>query len=231
MVRVTFALLVVLGVTAAVLRTVAPDDLFARMEPVRARLFRALNATEPEPARRAAFLAEGDRKFATQRTITLVHILTGAGFLALAPLQLMRRVRLRRPQLHRVTGRIAITLALTSGIIGLFFGLWQPLAGAAEQVIVGVVGLVLVSAIGLAFRHIRAGRVAAHREWMLRAIAAALAIASVRVVALPLDLVLAPRGVAPRIIFVLALWIGWVGTLAAAEWWIRSTRPRTAGAV
>ena len=64
-------------------------------------------------------------------------------------------------------------------------GLKQPLAGAAEQVIISAAGLLLLVAVCLALFHIRAGHIGTHREWMLRAIGAALGIASVRIVALP----------------------------------------------
>jgi len=203
--RGVFALLVLIGLTSAILRLVAVEDIFARMERPRALMMDALGVTDPSPAWRAAFVASADQKFSAHRTTTLLHILTGAGFLALVPLQLMRRVRTRTPKIHRVCGRVAIVLASASGLTGLFFGLKQPLAGAAEQVIISAVGVFLLAAVCLAFLHIRAGRVARHREWMLRAIAAALGIASVRIVALPLDLTLAPRGVDPPVIFGLAL--------------------------
>lgn len=158
-IRVNFALLVSLGVAAAVLRVLAPDDLIGRMERVRARTIVVLGVTQPAPERRAQFVAEADGKFAAHRTITRVHVLTGAGFLALASLKVSHRVRLRRPRTHRVSGRVAIILAWLSGLTGLFFGLWQPLAGLAEQVIVGAVGLFLLASVSLAFHHIRAGRV------------------------------------------------------------------------
>ena len=94
-----------------------------------------------------------------------------------------------------------------------------------------MVGLFLLTAVSLAFRHIRAGRVESHREWMLRGIAAAIAIASVRLVAIPLDLALTPRGVDVRVVFALSLWLGWILTMAGSEWWIRSTRARVHGAM
>jgi uncharacterized membrane protein len=224
LVRVVFVGLVLLGVTAAVLRLVAPNDLIARAEAARARVLKSVGVTQPAPDRRAAAVAEADGKFAANLAVTRIHVLAGAGFLALASLQLMRRVRSRTPRVHRVSGRFAILLAWLSGVTGLFFGLWQPLAGVAEQVIVGAAGLFLLVSVSIAFRHIRAGRVEAHREWMLRGIAAAVAIASVRLVSIPLDLVLTPRGVDIRVVFVLALWIGWGVTVAGAEWWIRGTR-------
>ncbi len=228
--RAVFALLVLLGLTSAVLRTISVESSFARMESLRAQMIDALGVTDPAPDRRAAFVAEADRKFASHRTTTLLHILTGAGFLALVPLQLSRRLRARNPRIHRVFGRVAICFASASGLTGLFFGLIQPIAGAAEQVIISAVGVFLLAAVWLALLHIRAGRVSEHREWMLRAIAAALSIATVRIVALPLDLTLAPRGVDPRVIFGLALGLGWGTTLAVAEWWIRATRRRPVAA-
>lgn len=120
--------------------------------------------------------------------------------------------------------------SIPSGLTGLFFFLWQPLAGIPEQLIVGVVGLFLLAAVTLAFRHIRAGRVDAHREWMPRGVAAALGIASVRLVAIPLDLALTPRGVDVTVIFALSLWLGWILSLAGIEWWTRSMRVQVHGA-
>lgn len=222
--RGILALLVLLGLTTAVLRSIAVTDLFARVNRVRAPMMGALGVTAPAAARRAAFLAKADGKFAAHRTTTLLHVLTGGGFLALVPLQLMRRVRTRSPRIHRVSGRVAILLAFASGLTGLFFGLIQPLAGPAEQLIVSAAGLFLLVSVCRAFLHIRAGDVAEHREWMLRASGAALGIAAIRIVGVPLDLTLAPRGVDPSVIFVLALWLGWGLTVAVTEWWIHTTR-------
>lgn len=231
LIRVVFALLVSIGIAAAVLRVLVPNDLISQMERVRARAIVVLGVTQPAPERRAQVATEADGKFAAHRTVTRVHVLTGAGFLALAALQVSRRVRRRTPRTHRVSGRVAIVLAWLSGLTGLFFGLWQPLAGIAEQVLVGAVGFFLLASVSLAFHYVRAGRVDAHREWMLRGMAAALAIASVRLVAIPLDLALTPRGVDVRLVFGLSLWLGWILTMAGSEWWIRSTRIRGHGAL
>lgn len=228
--RALFGFLVAVGLAGAMLRAVAIDDLLSRIEPVRGRVLAALALGDPAPEARAVIVAEADRKFASHRTATWLHIATGAGFLALAPLQLTRRLRQRSPRVHRVTGRVAIGLAGLAGLSGLYFGVLHPFAGIAEQVIVGAAGLALLTAVITAFVQIRAGRVAGHREWMLRAVAAAVAISSVRVVALPLDLVLSPRGVDVRTVFALSLWIGWLTTFAVAEWWIHATRPKSGGA-
>jgi len=82
----------------------------------------------------------------------------------------------------------------------------------------------LFLALARAVAAIRAGRVAAHREWMIRAFAVALGISTVRLVAAALDLVVSPYGVPLAPLFVASLWIGWGVTVAAAELWIRYTR-------
>jgi hypothetical protein len=72
------ALSVLIVVTTAVLRSIALEDLFARMQPVRAPMMDALGVTEPEPVRYAAFIARADGKFAAHRTSTLLRPLAVA---------------------------------------------------------------------------------------------------------------------------------------------------------
>jgi len=64
------------------------------------------------------------------------------------------------------------------------------------------------------------------RAWMIRALAVALGISTVRMVAPVLDIVLTQGGIGPRLIFGLSLWTGWAITIGAAELWIASTRFR-----
>ena len=79
-------------------------------------------------------------------------------------------------------------------------------------------------ALGWAFRAIRSGQVARHREWMIRAFAVAIGISSVRVCGAIVDLALTPAGFRPQELFVGSLWTGWAVTIYAAEIWIRRTR-------
>jgi hypothetical protein len=77
-----------------------------------------------------------------------------------------------------------------------------------------------------AYVAIRKGQIAIHREWMIRAYAAALAISMVRVIGGVMDvtrfMVNDLRGA-----FVLSIWSGWLITLAMAELWIRYSRARS----
>ena len=184
----------------------------------------ALELRDPEPATRAAEMARFDRNYARHPRAALGHVLPGALFLALAPLQFRGRLRARHPRLHRWTGRALLLAALASTGSALFFGLRTPFAGMAEAVPISIFGAVFLFALARAYAAIRAREVARHREWMIRAFAVAVGIATVRVVGFVLDLALTPLGVPVMTGFVMALWVGWVSSVVTAEAWIRHTR-------
>jgi hypothetical protein len=99
-----------------------------------------------------------------------------------------------------------------------------PFGGAAEGAAIVLFGGLLLVALARGVLAIRAGRAAEHREWMVRAFALSIAIAVVRIVALPIDVLLTPLGLRPGPIFAISVWAGWIMSLAAAEAWIRRTR-------
>ena len=100
----------------------------------------------------------------------------------------------------------------------------MPYGGPGEALAIAIFGGLLLVALTKAVVAIRDGRVAEHREWMLRAFAVALAIATVRIVAVPFDIAFTPLGLDPRRQFVLSVWTGWLITVGGAEVWIRRTR-------
>ena len=166
---------------------------------------------------------EFDRWFAAHPAHTLAHVVLGGLFLALAPLQFSSRVRERYVRFHRWSGRALIFAALTVGLSGLSLGAIFPYGGRAAAAAVFVAGTVFLFALVSAFKAIRRGDVARHREWMIRMFSIGLGIATVRVVGLLL-------GVVTRSSFSelagTAFWVGWLSTFAVAELWIRYTRPR-----
>jgi Predicted membrane protein (DUF2306) len=71
------------------------------------------------------------------------------------------------------------------GFTALFLRLVIPYSGDSERVVIaGFGGFYLVSLVG-GVAEIRAGRAARHREWMLRAFAVGLSIATMRVIFIP----------------------------------------------
>src|SRR5215472_11244974 len=63
-----------------------------------------------------------DANFLRHRVLTTVHIIPGLLFMVLGPFQFIRRLRTRRPALHRWTGRVFIVSGLVVGTTALVMG-------------------------------------------------------------------------------------------------------------
>ncbi len=122
----------------------------------------------PGYARLEAFLDSATRKFSIYPVTTLLHVLPGALILALGLLQFSRRVRSRHPALHRVSGRVLLSLALVFVFASFFFGLFDPYGGALEASATVLFGGFLLFAGARAYAAIRRRDIARHREWMIR---------------------------------------------------------------
>ena len=109
-------------------------------------------------------------------TIVAVHVVLGGIYMLFAPFQFVKRIRSRHLAYHRRKGRVLVALGLVVGATALFLGLVIPFSGWAERMLIGLFGGLFLFALGKGFVHVRAGRVAPHREWMIRAFAVALAI-------------------------------------------------------
>lgn len=209
------AVLTLLGVAAALGRAASVASGGLTYDEVR-QLF---------PAEIVQEAFEFDRWFATHPAHTLAHVILGGLFLALAPLQFSSRVRERYTRFHRWGGRALILAAVPVGLSGLTLGVLFPYGGRAAASAVFAAGAFFLFALVRAFNAIRRGDVARHREWMIRMFSIGLGIATVRVVGL---LLLAVTRSSFQESAATAFWVGWVSTFAAAELWIRYTRPRRA---
>jgi uncharacterized membrane protein YozB (DUF420 family) len=77
-----------------------------------------------------------------------------------------------------------------------------------------------------AFWHIRRREISLHREWMIRAFAIGLAVATIRPIIGIFFATSRFSGLTPYQFFGTAFWIGFALHAIAAESWIRWTRPR-----
>jgi uncharacterized membrane protein len=153
--------------------------------------------------------------------LTTLHILPGALFMILGPLQFVRRIRAPHLQFHRWSGRVFVMASIVIGVSGLVMGILMPIGGVSETAATTFFSLLFLYAVVRAFLEIRRGRIAQHREWMLRTFAVGLAIATIRpIVALFFTL----TDLSPREFFGIAFWLGFGAHLIAAEIWIRYTR-------
>jgi hypothetical protein len=215
----------VLGIVAAALRGTYVGTLAARAEPVRLWLFDAVGRQDAPGSDRSEQVRAVDLKYGAHRILTRLHVLPGALFMLLVPLQLVKSIRSRRPGFHRWNGRVVVAAGLLAVLLSFYFAFVSPLGGRAESVIVGVIGTIFIVSFGKAIVAIRRGDRATHREWMLRALAIALGISVERLVVIPLDLWLAPSGMSTSAIFVISIVVGWSISIGVGEWWIRATRP------
>ena len=130
-------------------------------------------------------------------TVVALHVLLG-GYLALAPFQFVGHIRSRHLGYHR----------------------W------AERAVISLFGILFLFALIRGFLHVRAGRVALHREWMIRAFAIGLAIATARLIFFPVLLITMVDPTEERFgtLLVVALAVAFVLQASVAELWICVTR-------
>jgi len=161
-------------------------------------------------------------------TITALHVVLGGFYLALAPFQFVKRIRSRHLGYHRWAGRVLVAIGLVVGAAGLFMAVVIPIAGWPERVVVGSFGLLFLVSLGKGFLHVRAGRVALHREWMIRAFAIALAIATMRLISICAMLIAGmPTDGQVATLVIVSFTVSFVVHASLAEAWIRATRRRS----
>ena len=160
-------------------------------------------------------------------TIVAVHVVLSGIYMLFAPFQFVKRIRSRHLAYHRRMGRVLVALGLVVGATALFLGLVIPFSGWAERMLIGLFGGLFLFALGKGFVHVRAGRVAPHREWMIRAFAVALAIATQRLIFILSLLVVGDPTYGQVVTLSVAAWsAALVVHSSLAEVWIRLTRNR-----
>jgi Predicted membrane protein (DUF2306) len=117
LVRILWAitlLLMLIGVAVVIRRTVA---LFAPSPP---------RANFPDAAAM-------DAGFARHSFLTMLHITPGLVFILLAPLQFVRRLRNRKPKLHRWMGRVVLICGIIIGSSALVMSPQMAIGGPNES--------------------------------------------------------------------------------------------------
>ncbi len=162
-----------------------------------------------------------DEGFYRYPVLTLVHIIPGFLFLTLGPLQFWTRLRTRRINLHRWMGRAYLACGLIVGCTALVMGFAIGFGGANQTTANTVFGCIFLFCLARAYQCVRNGKIALHREWMIRGFAIGLAIASMR----PLvGLFLVFSGLQIREILGIVFWLAFTIHLLTAEVWINWTR-------
>jgi uncharacterized membrane protein len=207
--------LAVIGIAVAVRR-------MAHLLPIVAEGYRPpLAAANPRLAQFAAL----DDLFARYPALTLIHIVPGLLFMVLGPLQFSVTIRARYLRWHRLSGRVFVVCGSVTGISALVMSFGMPAIGGVNQAAATTLfALFFLFALCKAFWHIRRREIALHREWMIRAFAVGLAVATIRPIIGVFFATSRLSGLRPHEFFGIAFWIGFVLHLIAAEAWIHATQ-------
>jgi hypothetical protein len=168
-------------------------------------------------------LAALDAMFGAKAGLTRAHVVTGLLFALFIPVQLSARIRRRFPPIHRWLGRTLMIVGIVVGLSG-YAMVVIPIGGPLEVSAIVFYGTALLASLLIAWRHIRRGDVMRHREWILRAIAIVLGIATTRPVVAVFFATSPLTQLSPSQFFGAAFWIGFTSTALAGEWYVRSTR-------
>jgi uncharacterized membrane protein len=182
----------------------------------------ATASTNPKAAQFTAL----DDLFAHYPVLTLIHVIPGILFMILGPLQFNSAIRSRHRRWHRWSGYAFLTCALVIGISALVMSFGMPAIGGVNQAAATTLfGAFFLFALFKAFWHIRRREIALHREWMIRAFAIGLAVATIRPIVGIFFATSRLSGLTAHEFFGVAFWIGFVLHLIAAESWIHATPP------
>jgi hypothetical protein len=165
-----------------------------------------------------------DAGFARHETLTIIHIIPGLLFMLLAPLQFVKRIRVRRPALHRWIGRTVVGLGMVIGGSALVMSPQMAIGGPTETAATTLFGCVFLFAMIRGFIYIRRGNRRLHPDWMIRAFAIGMAVATIRPLVGVFYATSRLTHLTPHDFFGVAFWLGFTIQFLIAEMWIRYTR-------
>lgn len=140
--------------------------------------------------------------------------------LAIGAFQINGWLRVRFLGLHRWAGRLYVAGVVVGGVSGLFMAL-ESSSGMGTRAGFAALAVCWLMTTFLAYRHIRAGDVAAHRRWMIRSFALTFAAVTLRLY-LPVSQI---AGIPFPVAYAAIAWLCWVPNLLVAEWIVRATTP------
>jgi uncharacterized membrane protein len=194
-----------------------------------------IDGYHPSAARSAAAaqFAALDDLFAHYPILTLIHIVPGMLFMLLGPWQFSASIRARHLRWHRFSGRLFVICGAIVGVSALLMSFAMPAIGGVNQAAATAsFGAFFLFALGRAFWMIRRREIALHREWMIRAFATGLAVATIRPIIGMFFATSRLTGMTPHEFFGTAFWIGFTLQVMVAEVWIQMTRgAREAGSL
>ena len=160
-----------------------------------------------------------DAAFAARKGLTLAHIIPALAFVLLLPLWFSTKMRMNEPAHRRLTW-LLFGLGFVVGITAIPL-VANPVGGATELSAIIVFDTLFLFSFARAFQ-LFLRHEPHYREWMLRAIAVLLGIATTRPVMGVFFATARLTHLEPRQFFGIAFWIGFGVTYLAGEWYLRT---------
>lgn len=148
-----------------------------------------------------------------------LHILTAAAAIAIGPFQFMRRLRTRKPALHRNLGKTYIAAILISGLTGVYLSFYA-FGGLISQAGFLALSIAWLYTTYIAYKRIREKKISQHEEWMYRSYAVTLVAITFRIWSAVIGFSFDNFALG----YVSAIWLALIGNLAIAELFIRARR-------
>jgi uncharacterized membrane protein len=141
----------------------------------------------------------------------LLHIVSASLFCVLGALQFSAGLRQRSPRWHRLAGRVVVA----SGVLAALSGMWMTAVYPIPAELQGdllygvrlVVGLAMLLSLARAVSSVRAGDIARHRVWMVRAYALGQGAGMQVVLLLPWMLLVGSPGMLTRDLLMSLAWL------------------------
>jgi uncharacterized membrane protein len=173
-----------------------------------------------------------DIRYYTNALATILHLGPGFLIMVLGPLQFMRGVRKKHIKLHRISGRIFVLCGVIGAFSGIAIGVFDPFMGVGDQgfnesMATAFFSLFILFSLVMAIVRIKQRNFGQHREWMIRAFALMLAIATER---LMLTALMSNTDIGIGVLFGTTFWMAGVVNMSVAELWISLTRTPGNGA-
>jgi uncharacterized membrane protein len=165
-----------------------------------------------------------DKHFARYIFPLRLHIAGGIGALLAGPWQFSQKLRLRALNLHRWLGRFYL-LEVGLGSVAGFVMACVSNEGLPTHLGFGILAVIWFLTGWQAYRKVRRGDIAAHRQWMVRNFALTLAAVTLRI---QLPLMLGPLHWSFHVSFIIVSWSCWVPNAFIAEWMLRRESPSLA---
>lgn len=163
-----------------------------------------------------------DAGFAEHPFITFLHILPGALFMILGPLQFLPGIRVKYPRFYRRSGGVVIFCGYIIGLSALVMPfILKPIGGLNEAAATTFFAIYFLIALTMAWRKAQQGESVLYHQWMIRMFSIGLAIGTIRPI---MVLFFVFSGLPPQVFFGTAFWIGFTLHLILAEVWINYTR-------